>query len=123
MIEYIDELSATADPILLRVVFVLGTICVVAMLHKCLSWLYDILHAAAQAYSLTRCVILSAKQKARATNAQSNTKFGITFQFFSKNFYILHQSDDVEYISEDFRWNGIFDFDTYDSLQAKSKRG
>lgn len=65
----------------------------------------------------------SARQKSIATNTQYTASTKCMLSFLWKNF-TLHLSAEgcVEYDSPDFRWNGIFDYDTYDNHTRKTVR-
>ena len=81
-----------------------------------------ILHSLMSAISLTYCTITSAKQKSIATKTPYTATWNSisTYCWHSFTFHIT--AEDIEYESPDFRWDGIFDFDTYTNHIKKLNR-
>lgn len=112
--EIIENLMSQPSQPIVQTIFILGLYVLVSMMYNIGSIIYNTIHAFVSALSVAHCAISSAKQKAIATQTVYGSTWTSVGKFIWQNF-ILHltASGDVVYDSPDFRWNGIFDFDTY----------
>ena len=120
--DIIANLMTQSSPPIVQFIFVLGLYTLIVIMYNLGSIVYNVLRSLGSAISITRCAMISAKQKAVATNTIYVATCKTMFCFLWKNF-ILHLSSDgdVEYDSPDFRWESMFNYDTYNThVRSKS---
>lgn len=126
MMEYLPHNNMEFfNPIFFDVVFVLGFICFIIFAHWLLKFIADLLISVVLTTSATYVFALSAYQKIIHTNGVCNNMGELIFaslDFAKNNFmsFVVSVDNDVEFISEDFYWKGLFNYKTYNMINQLS---